>query len=412
MKLQHSFLSSLLGLLLLVTASFGQVPQPVQLFGFLCLGRGPSQTCPDGARPDSIIRASDGNFYGFAEVSMDDSSNPQGGTLFKLTPAGQISVLHTFSAGQNNNFPTGTNPGFLVEGPDGNLYGSAVFGGAHSAGVFFRANKTGTRFRIIHSFCSASHCADGSFPDGVVVGPDGNIYGSTEGGGNVGAGCGSNGCGTIFKFSVASHSFATLHRLDGSTDGAVPSLLTLATDGNFYGVDQGANVNSNVFRITTDGSLTVTASFPEFTTAISGITQGHNGNLYGVAHGLINGIGQQVFEVGLDGSNLQFFPQFARLVGVSDVPNLLLASDGNLWEVTAEGGTRNQGTILTLSPNNGSVLQTISFRGSNGGFPEGQLIQTPEGIIVGTATLGGTVSTGSADGVVFTLNANLPPPIK
>src|SRR4029077_9848355 len=169
-------------------------------------------------------------------------------------------------------------------------------------------------------------------------------------------------------------------------------------DGNLYGVDHGANVNSNVFRITTDGRLTVIASFPEFTTALSGITQGHNGNLYGVAHGLINGIGQQLFEVGLDGSNLQFFPQFARLVGVSDVPSLLLASDGNFWEVTAEGGTRNQGTILTLSPNNGSVLQTISFRGSNGGFPEGQLIQTPEGTIVGTATLGGTVSTGSADG--------------
>jgi len=386
--------------------------QPIQLFGFFCQGSGQSESCPDGARPDSIIRASDGNFYGFAEVSREDTSNPQGGTLFRLTPAGQISILHTFLPGKNSRFPTGTNPGFLVEGPDGNLYGSAVFGGAHSAGVFFRSNKAGTLFKLIHSFCSALNCADGSFPNGVTVGPDGNIYGSTENGGNVGVPCGSNGCGTIFKFTVASNSFTTLHRLDGTNDGDTPSPLTLVADGNFYGVDHGPNVNSNVFRLTTDGRLTVIDTFPRFTTAISGITQGHNGNLYGVAHGLINGIGQQLFEVGLDGSNLQFFPQFARLTGVSGSPNLLLASDDNLWKVTAQGGEENQGTIVTLSPNDGSVLQTISFRGRNGGFPEGQLIQTPDGTIVGTTTLGGTVTTGNADGVVFTLNANLPPPTK
>ena len=408
MKLRHILFLCMLGLLV-ATAAFGQTIQPVQLFGFSCGDSGVS--CTDGARPDSIIRSSDGNFYGFAEVSREDNSNPQGGTLFRLTPAGEISILHTFSPGPNSNFPTGTNPGFLVEGPDGNLYGSAVFGGAHGAGVFFRANKTGTRFKVIHNFCAASNCADGSFPDGVAVGPDGNIYGSTESGGNVGVPCGSEGCGTIFKFTVAANSFTTLHRLDGTSDGAIPSLLTLASDGNFYGTDRGGDVNGSVFRITTDGRFTVIANFPRFTTPLSGITQGKNGNLYGIAHGLDNGVGQQLFEVGLDGSNLQFFRQFARLAGVSDAPNLLLASDGNLWGVTAEGGFQNQGTILKLSPDNGSVLQTIPFRGSNGGFPEGHLIEVPDGTIVGTTTLGGTVSTGSAAGVVFTLNANLPTPV-
>ena len=85
-----------------------------------------SGTCPDGYSPDLLIQASDGNFYGAAQLSTFGSSNPHGGTLFKLTPNGQFTLLFTFAANGSGVYVNGDNPaGGLVEGNDGFLYGTA-----------------------------------------------------------------------------------------------------------------------------------------------------------------------------------------------------------------------------------------------------------------------------------------------
>ncbi|MBZ5720968.1 MAG: hypothetical protein LAO03_11360 [Acidobacteriia bacterium] len=389
--------------------AFGQTPVPVQLFAFSCQGSGQLKSCPNGGNPDRVIQASDGNFYGLSLASSVGTSNPQGGSLFKITPGGQFTLLHTFRPGVNKNFPGGTQPGEMVEGADGNLYGTTVFGGTHSAGVLFRIAKNGAGFRVLHTFCSAAGCADGSNPVGVTAATDGNIYGVTATGGSN-SGCPlSNGCGTIFKVTVATGSFRVIHSLGGPTEGFQPTRFIQASDGNFYGSDEGFNTDGNVYKVTPAGRFSIVTHIEQLSIPLTPLTQGTNGNLFGLTTPAFRSI-QALFEVGLDGSNFQTFPDIT-LSNSLNGSRLLLASDGNFWSTQGNGGQSNDGTIVQVSANDGSVLQTISFSGTNGAFPQSELIQAADGSLVGATFGGGTVSQGVPDGVVFTLDANLPPPI-
>jgi len=110
-----------------------------------------------------LLEASDGNFYGTASVGGSDGAGcPQScvGTVFKLTPQGQFTLLHVFTGAGTPTFADGSTPrGGLVEGPDGWLYGTTYSGGAqfHSYGVIYKISKTGV-FQKIHDFCPTSPC--------------------------------------------------------------------------------------------------------------------------------------------------------------------------------------------------------------------------------------------------------------
>ena len=105
----RSVMTFILGLSLAVTARAQSSGTIDQLFAFTCIGGASGETCPQGGRPDLIIQASDGNYYGAAGVSDEGVSDPQGGTLFKQTPAGKFTRLFTFTQGtrgfQNGNGP-------------------------------------------------------------------------------------------------------------------------------------------------------------------------------------------------------------------------------------------------------------------------------------------------------------------
>ena len=176
----------LLGLSL-ATALHAQTLTISELFGFSC----PNSLCPDGSQPSVLIQASDGNFYG-----VDDE------TVYKITAAGQVTVLYTFQQDKTTGlYDQGHLPIALVEGSDGFLYGLNSYGGPNpsSAGTLFRISKTRTGFQVLQVFCTS--CTTGSFPDNLTAGSDGSIYGTTEGGGLI-AGvtvCQNLGCGVVFR---------------------------------------------------------------------------------------------------------------------------------------------------------------------------------------------------------------------
>lgn len=224
------------------------------LYSF-CLQAG----CPDGNLPNGLIQATDGQFYGTtAEGGANTSScDVACGTVFKLTPGGELTTLYSFCAKggcADGVFPLES----LVQASDGNFYGTTSEGGANTTscyngcGTVFKITPTGT-FTTLYSFCSQTNCTDGSEPGSLIQGTDGNLYGGTGAGGNNGGNCPSaNGCGTIFKITRGG-TFTTLHRFcskSGCPDGEGAFALIQYTNGTFYGVTGGggANKEGTIFR--------------------------------------------------------------------------------------------------------------------------------------------------------------------
>ena len=248
----------------------------------------------DGMKPQArIIQGADGLFYGITTLGGSTANEPNGGgTVFQMTPAGGITIIHAFADGSVAN--DGINPiGGLVQGPDGTLYGAApynIFGG--TSGSIFSVTPQGV-YAVLHRFADGSVQNDGATPNGdLVQGADGNFYGTTEFGG-------SRNDGTVYKITPQGQVTILHSFLDGSimNDGTFPtSGLVLASDGNFYGMTSagGALNLGTIFKVTPQGAVTILHSFMDGTIPSDGfqssqsatgqLVQGSDGNLYGATH--------------------------------------------------------------------------------------------------------------------------------
>jgi len=409
-------------LVLLAGSAYATSAQFAPVYTFACKGnpRVRSGPCPQGGRPEALILGSDGNFYGSAQVSEEVNSQGTGGTVFSLTPGGTLKVLHMFTPGANNDYPNGNLPGLLTEGPDGRIYGETLFGGNNGCnsycgyGVLYRVNRNGSGFQVLHKYCSEANCADGQYAGALVPGTDGNVYGTTQGGGTGGS-CNGFGCGTLFRVTPSTGAFETVVNFT-SSNGGVPSNLIVASDGTFWGFSVGSTAVIVFHYIEATGTLqSIPVNFPLFDGDLPSsptlMTFGPNGNLFGL-YGIyaINGAG--VFEVNTDGSNLQLFPFYTNSPGRGTPETMLLASDGNFWVADENGITSDYGDIITLSSTDGSLIQTLdpfSSTSPEGAFPV-TLIQAPNGVLWGSSIQYGEASSKHfGDGVVFSLNAGLPP---
>ena len=179
----------------------------------------------------------------------------------------------------------------LVQGSDGNFYGTTYYGGTNSCncGTVFRISPSGT-YTNLYSF--VGYPTDGGNPQaGLVQGSDGNFYGTTSGGG-AGIDCGSRGCGTVFRISPRGNETNLYSFVGPPTDGSKPVAgLVQGSDGNFYGTTcfGGTNYDGTVFRISPSGTYTNLYSFGSDPTdgyePYAGLAQGSDGNFYGTANG-------------------------------------------------------------------------------------------------------------------------------
>jgi uncharacterized repeat protein (TIGR03803 family) len=311
----------------------------------------------DGESPEyGLVEASDGNFYGTTEFAGAAGSSGYG-TIFRITPAGELTTLYSFSPLTNRENVTGAEPSYLTLGSDGNLYGVARLGGANGNGTVFKITTSGT-FTRLYTFSalnSSSENGDGSLPTGLVQATDGNFYGTAVLGG-------PKDHGTVFKITPG----GVLTRLYGftGTDGSLPQPgLIQGSDGLLYGTTDsgGTDGYGSVFKVTLTGKLTTLYSFDNMSNGSrppAGLVEGSNGNFYGTTtSGTSYGDGT-LFEITSSGtySLLHTFTGTAGLGGTNDgaapYSGLIQGSNGNFYGTTASGGDTG-GTVFELTLTNG-----------------------------------------------------------
>jgi len=368
----------------------------------------------NGGNPFStLVQGIDGNFYGTTAFGGANNS----GTVFKVTPSGTVTTLHNFCS--QTGCTDGANPGQLVQATDGDFYGTA-------GGGIFKITPSGT-LTTLYTFCALPNCADGADPNGLVQATDGNLYGTTNGGGN------NNNAGVVFKIT-RDGALTTLYDFcsqPNCTDGSFPAApMIQATDGNLYGTTQsgGTMGSGTVFKITLDGALTILHNFDFADGGLlqSPVVQATNGKLYGTSTsggancGNFSCAGGTVFEVTPAGAFTLLY-SFCAQTGCTDgsggQAGLIQATDGNLYGATAQGGTHSGcslvpscGTLFKITP--GGTLTTLhNFDGTDGSYPAVSLIQGTNGTLYGVATADATSNSACAAGcgTVFALSVGLGP---
>ena len=284
-----------------------------------------------------LIQGSDGDFYG-TTASGGTSGR---GTVFMLTPGGSETILYSFPAGSSEPYCG------VIQGSDGNFYGTTGANGTSDDGTVFKITPSGSE-TVLHTFAKTG--TDGQIPyAGLIEGSDGNFYGTTYNGG-------AHGLGTVFKVTPGGTE-TVVYSFAGGSDGEHPYADVIqGSDGNFYGTTYqgGTGGYGTVFKITPSGTETILYAFAGGTSdgayPEAGLTQGSDGDLYGNTYqGGAFGLGT-VFEITTSGTETVLH-SFAggSSDGANPSANLVQSSDGNLYGSTGAGGTGGDGTFFKVA---------------------------------------------------------------
>lgn len=307
--------------------------------------------------PSVLMHGLDGNFYG-----TTTNGNAAGGTLFKMMPKGVVTVLHQFGTVLNDGYSIDNGilrPTPPVQTPDGTLYGATTSGGQNGVGIVYKLTAAGT-YSIVHHFVLS--LTDGSNPSApLVVGNDGNLYGTTTAGGPPTA-----FSGTVFRITP-SGVFKILYSFNAFDDGGhqPQAPLVLGTDGIFYGTTFGnsaLNQQGNIFKITAAGAYTnlngldfgkgvTDGAFPS-----AGLVQASNGLFYGattrggIPPGLFADDAGVLFDIDRLGSYNVSHTFNKTIDGARPLYGLVQHTNGKLY------GTIRFSKIGLSPPGNGSVF--------------------------------------------------------
>jgi len=238
----------------------------------------------------NLIQASDGNLYAVSRnfgglagnFGCPDESSNECNFITKITPDGTVTILHTFEqSGTTGEAPGGYGPSSLIEAPDGNLYGTTTEGGTSNYGTIFKVSTTGT-YTTLYTFLADDSGSDPSAPspgavNGITPGPlvlgsDGNFYGTSQG--TVG--------GFGFFQLQPGGTFTMLHPPNKAENQYnFPSPLLQASDGNFY-----MTASGKIVQITPQGGVTLQYSFPSDGSGGENqgvLVEGPDENLYGTS---------------------------------------------------------------------------------------------------------------------------------
>lgn len=345
----------------------------------------------------AIVQGRDGNLY---------ATGPNGGAsgygaIFKITPSGTLTVIHSFD-GTDGNYPLSG----LILGSDGNFYGTTFSQGSYGGGTVFKITPAGALTTLYNFPGSAG--TDGTYPySPPIQGTDGSWYGTTSAGG-------ANSFGTVYKVTPAGV-FTTIYSFDDTHGNGPRDPLVQGSDGNFYGtaVYGGAHDYGEVFKITPAGVLTVLHSFDNSDGGYptGPLIQGSDGNFYGTTEDDGKVGGGTAFKISPAGVFTVLHNMNGATDGAAPYDGVMQASDGNFYGTNGQEGSLGYGTIFKITPNNVfSALHNFSL--SSGVVPQAIPFQHTNGILYGDTYQGGTGSvspcTSEACGVFYSLNVKLP----
>jgi len=351
----------------------------------------------DGSEPFAgMIEDSAGNLYGTTSLGGANDD----GTVFKVAPDGTESVLHSFD-GTDGNEPSAAP---IMDGA-GNLYGTTFVGGANGAGAIFKLTPGGTE-SVLYAFTGGT---DGLFLQaGVIEDSSGNLYGTALLGG-------AYDHGDVYRLTP-NGTLTVLYSFTGGSDGAEPEGGVVEdSSGNLYGTTShgGADNDGTVFQLAPDGTETVLHSFTggnsDGSEPFAGLIMDGAGNLYGTTfQGGLHNAGT-IFKVATDGTETMLYALQGGNDGANPEANLVEDSKGNLYGTASLGGGSGCGgsgcgTIFEIK-GRGSEKVLHRFAGAkDGAEPASSLVLGQQGFLYGTASFGGGAGCGgSGCGVVFKL---------
>jgi uncharacterized repeat protein (TIGR03803 family) len=328
----------------------------------------------EGVSPyGNLIQGTDGRLYGTTDGAY--------GTVFAVNTDGTgLVTLHAFSNGAD-----GANPGpCLVQGTDGRLYGTTGSGGGKNWGTLFAVNSDGTGFTILYTFTGLN---DAGNPGNLILGTDGRLYGTAY----EGAAAYSGSWGTVFAINPDGTGFATLYSFRFSNTGyASPTSLIQGVDGRLYGTAGG------IFAMNTDGTGFATISRLTGNDLLAtSIMQGIDGRLYGTTGPAGEGDNlATIFAVNTDGTGFVTLQNIAT--PYLTLNRLIQGTDGLLYGSSYNLGAKNDGAVFTMNPDGTGFTILYSFTdGNDGGNPGGRLLQGSDGRLYGMAVDGGANGHGT-----------------
>jgi len=289
---------------------------------------------PDGRYPESGLLLYKGSLYGTTTEGGDYNF----GTVFKLDRINHLTVLHSFTGGDDGATPSAG----LVRDAAGNMYGTAGGAGANGVGVIFKLDVNGI-FSVVYAFTGGT---DGSYPNSTMaLDTAGNLYGTTTKGGT--SHCALSGCGTVFRLNPAGNE-TVLYRFLGKSDGAVP-LGVIKVANNLYGTTLSGS--GTIFELTPGRGLATLYNFTdprEGTNPEANVSAG-NHSLYGTTvTGGANDFFGTVFQ--LDANGMKTLHSFNGSDGRVAYAPLLVDAAGNIYGTTSFGGDYDLGVVFKITP--------------------------------------------------------------
>ena len=337
----------------------------------------------DGNYPYAGLVFHRGLLYG-----TTDEGGPAGsrGTIYSVDAQGNVLVWAVLTA-DTGIFPEGG----LSVGKNGDLYGTAIYGGVHNKGTIFKVLNSKVQVRYDFN----SHTGPG--PYSLVEGPEGNFYGTTSFGGR-------NGYGSVFRAIRNNTDITTIHDFTYD-DGSLPyGRLILGRDGNFYGTSYfgGSLGNGTIFRISPAGTFTLLHSFTgsDGGNPSSGVIQGADGAFYGTTQVGGSQLLGVIYKTD-DQGNVTLLHSFNYSDGANPQASLIQVQSGELYGTSPQGGTFGNGTIFKITTD-GVYTKLYDFIGEpDGKIPLSGLTQTPDGTIYGTTNQGGASDLGTVFKLTF-----------